>query len=74
MLETLSDAFGAEMPAVLRLGIPDEFPHEYGSQDTMFDTYGLKGPQIAKSVSIELSANDRSGRRVRLSMQPAAAK
>ena len=74
VLETLSDAFGAEMPAVLRLGIPDEFPHEYGSQDTMFDTYGLKGPQIAKSVSTELSANDRSGRRVRLSMQPAVAK
>lgn len=74
VLEALSDAYGAGMPAVLRLGIPDEFPHEYGSQDTMFDTYGLKGPQIAKSVSTELSANDRGGRRVRLSMQPAAAK
>jgi len=72
VLETLADS--GDMPAVMRLGIPDEFPHEYGSQDMMFDTYGLKGPQIAKAVGAELSANDRGGRPGRLSMQPAAAK
>lgn len=71
VLETLADT--GDMPRVIRLGIPDAFPHEYGSQDTMFDTYGLKGAQIAKSVSAELLANDR-GRQGRLSMQPAAAK
>lgn len=71
VLETLADA--GEVPPIMRLGIPDQFPHEYGSQDTMFDTYGLKAAQIAKSVSNELQANDRSGRG-RLSMQAAAAK
>ena len=48
-----------DMPRVLRIGLPDAFPHEYGSQDTMFDTFGLKGPQIAKTVSNELASNSR---------------
>lgn len=66
VLETLSDA-GLATP-VLRLGIPDAFPHEYGSQDTMFDTYGLKGPQIAEAVGRELSANSLSRARSALSI------
>ena len=60
VLEALSDGAAGGMPRVLRIGLPDAFPHEYGSQDTMFDTYGLKGPQIAKTVSNELASNSRS--------------
>ena len=48
------------MPRVVRIGLPDAFPHEYGSQETMFDTFGLKGPQIAQTVSNELASNTRS--------------
>ncbi len=59
VLETLSEAATGHMPRVLRIGLPDEFPHEYGSQETMFDTFGLKGPQIAKTVSDELASNSR---------------
>jgi transketolase len=60
VLEALSDGAAGGVPRVLRIGLPDAFRHEYGSQDTMFDTYGLKGPQIAKTVNKELARNSRS--------------
>ncbi len=60
VLEALSEGAAGGVPRVLRIGLPDAFPHEYGSQDTMFDTYGLKGPQIAKTVSKKLARNSRS--------------
>ena len=60
VLEALSEGAAGDMPRVLRIGLPDAFPHEYGSQDTMFETYGLKGPQIAKTVSNKLASNSRS--------------
>ena len=37
-------------PKVLRLGIPDAFPAEYGSQDSMLETFGLQPPAIADAV------------------------
>ena len=73
VLETLSETAAGEMPRVLRIGLPDAFPHEYGSQETMFDTFGLKGPQIAKTVSHALASNSRS-RPTRLSALPTGAK
>lgn len=49
VLEALVDA-GIGLPKVLRLGMPDRFIGEYGSQDSMFETLGLLGPQIAVRV------------------------
>jgi len=46
MLENL----GTTMPPIVRLGLPDEFPHNYGLQDDLFDIYGLLPAQIAVSV------------------------
>jgi transketolase len=48
--DALIDGSGGRLPRLLRLGIPDVFPHEYGSQDTMMDTFGLQPPQIAESI------------------------
>lgn len=61
VLEALSERATNDMPRVLRIGLPDEFPHEYGSQETMFDTFGLKGDQIAKTVSAALMRNSTPG-------------
>ncbi|MDO8607008.1 MAG: transketolase C-terminal domain-containing protein [Phaeospirillum sp.] len=47
--ETLVDNLD-RAPRLLRLGLPDAFPKEYGSQETMFDTFGLLAPQVAASV------------------------
>lgn len=50
VLETLNDGMDNASPRVLRIGLPDAFPKEYGSQETMFDTYGLKPNQIADRI------------------------
>ncbi len=55
VLECLVDA-GVALPKVLRLGIPDVFPKEYGLQETMFETFGLKAEQIAAKVRTTLGA------------------
>ncbi len=43
-------------PKVLRLGIPDAFPAEYGSQDSMLETFGLQPPAIADAVREAVSS------------------
>jgi transketolase len=35
----------------LRLGLPDIFPQKYGTQDDLFDVYGLTANQIAETVA-----------------------
>jgi transketolase len=37
-------------PLIKRLGLPDSFTHNYGSQDDLMQLYGLQPPQIAASV------------------------
>src|SRR6478736_4654530 len=48
--DVLVDQLGTAAPPVKRLGIPDEFPHNYGLQEDLFDIYGLMPKQIAASV------------------------
>jgi transketolase len=57
VLETLADSLAGPMPKVVRLGLPDAFPHEYGSQETMFAAFGLQSPQIAGAVRQALARN-----------------
>jgi transketolase len=49
------------MPSMLRLGLPDAFPKEYGSQNSMLETFGLTPAQIAASIRAAL-ARDNSRR------------
>jgi transketolase len=48
--EVLCDRLGSAQPDLLRIGIPDRFPTEYGSQDSMMESFGLQPPAIAASV------------------------
>jgi len=48
--DVLVEHLGSAAPPVKRLGIPDEFPHNYGLQEDLFDIYGLMPKQIAASV------------------------
>jgi transketolase len=43
-------------PAMRRLGIPDVFATNYGSQDDLMEIYGLQPPQIAQAVRDGLHA------------------
>lgn len=48
--EALSDGLGDSMPTIRRLGIPDVFAEEYGTQDSLLESYGLQAPQIAATI------------------------
>lgn len=48
--DLLIDKLGAALPPILRVGLPDAFPHKYGVQDDLFDEYGLLPAQIAATV------------------------
>jgi transketolase len=49
--DLLLDRMGSALPPMLRIGLPDSFPHKYGLQEDLFDEYGLMPAQIAASVA-----------------------
>jgi transketolase len=48
--DVMLEQLGTAMPPIVRLGLPDEFPHNYGLQDDLFEIYGLMPNQIAAAV------------------------
>jgi transketolase len=48
--ELLVDRLDGPLPRLKRLGLPDAFPQEYGSQETMFDSFGLTGAAVVGAV------------------------
>lgn len=50
VLESLSENLGGQMPPVKRLGIPDMFTKDYGSQDSLLESFGLQPQAIAEAV------------------------
>lgn len=57
--DVLVEQLGPASPPIKRLGLPDEFPHNYGLQDDLFDIYGLMPSQIASSVGKALKKKDK---------------
>jgi transketolase len=55
VLETLSDGMES-LPKVKRLGLPDAFTENYGSQDELLKHFGLQPDQIAAAVRDALPA------------------
>jgi transketolase len=49
--DLLIERLGPALPPMLRIGLPDSFPHKYGLQEDLFDEYGLMPAQIAASVT-----------------------
>lgn len=49
--ELLVDRLEGVLPAILRLGLPDSFTSDYGSQDSLLEQFGLQPPQIAERVA-----------------------
>lgn len=48
--DLLLESLGPTMPRMKRIGLPDAFPKNYGTQDDLFEIYGLTGAQIAETV------------------------
>jgi transketolase len=49
--DLLVEKMGSALPPLMRIGLPDEFPHKYGVQDDLFELYGLMPNQIAAAVA-----------------------
>ena len=50
MMEALTDRPGSRLPPMLRLGIPDDFTHHYGSQADHFERCGIDAEGIVGSI------------------------
>lgn len=57
--DVLVEHLGNATPTIKRLGLPDEFPHNYGLQDDLLDIYGLMPNQIAASVRKAIKMKDK---------------
>jgi len=49
--DLLLEKLNTSMPQIVRIGLPDSFPHKYGVQDDLFAEYGLMPAQIAATVA-----------------------
>jgi transketolase len=57
--DVLVEKLGANLPALVRIGLPDAFPHKYGLQEELFEIYGLAPAQIAMRVSKSMKIKDK---------------
>jgi len=57
--DLLVEKLGRSMPAMVRLGLPDAFPHKYGLQEDLFEVYGLAPEQIAARVAKSVKAKEK---------------
>jgi len=48
--DALVENLGADLPAIHRIALPDVFPEDYGSQDSLMQHYGLQPPEIADAI------------------------
>lgn len=56
--DLLMDRLAGAVPRVTRLALPDAFPHKYGSQNDLFELYGLMPDQIAEAVALTLGKRE----------------
>lgn len=53
------EKLGAALPPVRRIGLEDAFPEKYGSQEELFELYGLTPAQIAARTVKSLNVKDK---------------
>lgn len=50
-IETLVDSsLTQKLPPILRMGLPDQFTHQYGTQESLLQKFGLEANQIAEKL------------------------
>ncbi len=57
--DLLVEKLGVAIPPVLRIGLPDAFPHKYGLQEELFEVHGLTPAQIAARTVKSLAVKDK---------------
>jgi transketolase len=56
--DLLLDRCAGKLPRILRLALPDVFPHKYGTQNDLLELYGLMPDQIAATVASALGRRE----------------
>jgi transketolase len=57
--DLLLEKLGVALPPMLRIGLPDAFPHKYGLQEELFEVYGLTPAQIAARTVKSLKVKEK---------------
>jgi transketolase len=57
--DLLIEKLGTALPPLVRIGLPDAFPHKYGVQEELFEVYGLAPSQIAARVAKSLKLKEK---------------
>jgi transketolase len=57
--DLLVEKLGTALPPMLRIGLPDAFPHKYGVQEDLFEIYGLAPAQITARVVKSLAKQEK---------------
>jgi transketolase len=57
--DVLVEKLGVAIPPVLRIGLPDAFPHKYGLQEELFEVFGLAPAQIAARTVKSLKVKEK---------------
>ena len=57
--DVLVEKLGVAIPPVVRIGLPDAFPHKYGLQEELFEIFGLTPAQIAARTVKSLKVKEK---------------
>src|ERR1700677_2815537 len=57
--DVLVEKLGVAIPPVVRIGLPDAFPHKYGLQGELFEVFGLTPAQIAARTVKSLKVKEK---------------
>ena len=57
--DLLVEETGSSLPRMMRLALPDAFPHKYGTQNDLLEVYGLMPNQIAAAVAKTVSKKEK---------------
>jgi transketolase len=57
--DLLVEETGSSLPRMMRLALPDSFPHKYGTQNDLLEVYGLMPNQIAAAVAKTMNKKER---------------
>ena len=57
--DVLVEKLGVAIPPVVRIGLPDAFPHKYGLQEELFEVFGLTPAQIAARTVKSLKVKEK---------------
>jgi transketolase len=57
--DVLVEKLGVAIPPVVRIGLPDAFPHKYGLQEELFEVFGLTSAQIAARTVKSLKVKEK---------------